>query len=175
VSYNRSGSSHRHDSPSILVLKLDALLSPILYGFASAFPRLAVLDIYLGIFTARWARYILLISGVCVIINAFVYVPTTITQCSPASSLWDVTVKGRCNDPSLHFGLASLPNLILDLILLVLPIPIVWNLSLEKATKVGVLATFLAGNAYVYLFIFHLHTPSSLPYHGEITHTIRGC
>jgi hypothetical protein len=116
----------------------------------------------------------LLTSGAVIIINAIVYIPTTITQCRPTSKLWDITIEGKCNNPSLHYGLAGLPNIISDVILLILPIRIVWNLSLEKATKVGVLATFLAGNVYVYLIPFHIYTPSSLKYYSEISHTSRG-
>jgi hypothetical protein len=123
----------------------------MVYGIASALPKLAVLDVYLSVFTERWARYTLLVTGFVIISNAIVYVPTTITQCTPMAFLWDHSIPGgKCNNVTLHYSLASLPNIVTDLVMLILPIPIVWNLHLERTTKAGVLATFLSGGMYVY-------------------------
>jgi hypothetical protein len=139
--------------PSPTSLKLSAFWTPMIYGIASALPKLAVLNVYLSIFTARWARYTLLATGFIIVSNALVYIPTTITQCTPMEFLWNQSIPGgKCNNVTLHYSLASLPNIVTDLVMLVLPIPIVWNLQLEKTTKAGVLATFLSGGMYVYPF-----------------------
>ncbi|KAF2797881.1 hypothetical protein K505DRAFT_372129 [Melanomma pulvis-pyrius CBS 109.77] len=138
------GMSYSHPTPASL--KLSAFYIPMIYGIASAVPKLAVLDVYLGIFPARWARWTLLATGAIIICNALAYIPTTIWQCKPIRFSWDHSIPGgTCNDFRLHFSLASLPNILTDLVILGVPIPIIAKLHLDKAVKAGVLATFLSG------------------------------
>ena len=125
----------------------------MVYGIASAVPKLAVLDTYLKIFMSRWVRYALLATGFVIVTNAIVYIPTTIFQCAPVQSLWDHSIPNRkCNNIRLHYSLAGVPNILTDAVMLILPLPIIWKLQMDKGTKAGVLATFASGGMYVYIF-----------------------
>ena len=142
--------------PSVRSLKLSALWIPMVYGIASAVPKLAVLDTYLKIFMSRWVRYALLATGFIIVANAIVYIPTTIFQCAPVQSLWDHSIPNRrCNDIRLHYSLAGVPNILTDAVMLILPLPIIWKLQMDKGTKAGVLATFASGGMYVYFFLYN--------------------
>ena len=69
-----------------------------------------------------------------------------VLQCTPVRYLWDKTIStGRCS--GLHErGLAIIIiNMIFDFAILILPMPIVWQLSLEWTKKVGLANIFLIG------------------------------
>jgi hypothetical protein len=62
------------------------------------------------------------------------------------SYYWDKTVEGgKCiNGPSMYFSEAML-NLLSDVILLVLPFPMVVKLKMGRAQKVGLCGIFMLG------------------------------
>ena len=74
---------------------------------------------------------------------------TDLVQCVPLVSLWDKTINGECIDLALYFQWGTLPNSIVDLCILLLPIPVIWKLHVSRHVKVGVAATFLTGSVYV--------------------------
>src|ERR1700748_328158 len=59
--------------------------------------------------------------------------------CSPISALWDPTIKGtRCGVMSAAFASVGIVDVIVDVIILLLPVPMVWQLQIPRANKVGV-------------------------------------
>jgi hypothetical protein len=67
--------------------------------------------------------------------------------CIPISGLWDPTVKAVC-DPlgrDSQFYMASVGNIVTDVIILLLPIPVVWKLQLRKPQKVVLYVVFGLG------------------------------
>jgi hypothetical protein len=69
-----------------------------------------------------------------------------VLQCTPVRYLWDKTIStGKCSG-LYERGLAiTILNMIFDVVILILPIPIVWQLSLEWAKKIGLASIFLLG------------------------------
>jgi hypothetical protein len=67
--------------------------------------------------------------------------------CIPLAGLWDPTIKAVCNPigPDAQFYMGSIGNIITDVVILVLPIPIVWNLNLRKAQKTVLYVVFGVG------------------------------
>ncbi|KAF2233032.1 hypothetical protein EV356DRAFT_504513 [Viridothelium virens] len=123
---------------------------PVLYCLAVTFPKLALLDVYLHIFIDRFSRYTCYITGLVIILTMVVNVPTTIRQCSPVSYLWDQYVDpdahGHCNNIQTHFLWASFPNILTDVVMLFIPIPVLRKLQISFKTKLGIFATFLVGS-----------------------------
>ena len=119
----------------------------MVYGLASAVPKLAILDTYLHVFPQQWARWILIVCGVISISNGIAYIPTTMTSCRPIEAVWNHTIEdARCNNIKAHYSLACLPNIITDVVILIVPIPIITRLHMSTTVKAGVLATFLSGS-----------------------------
>lgn len=44
---------------------------------------------------------------------------------------------------------STLPNILTDVIMLILPLPSIWNLQLRTPLKIGLTITFLTGSLYV--------------------------
>ena len=60
--------------------------------------------------------------------------------------IWDVTVKGECiNDYAQDIATGAF-NIFSDLVILVLPLPLIWRLQLDISHRISLLAIFLLGS-----------------------------
>ena len=75
---------------------------------------------------------------------------STIFQCTPISAVWDPsTTNGQCLDyPSWFIG-TSVPSILIDFGILVLPITMIWRLKLSTGKKVALTSIFLIGALWV--------------------------
>ncbi|KAI1157677.1 hypothetical protein F5B18DRAFT_644061 [Nemania serpens] len=70
----------------------------------------------------------------------------TLLQCVPTRGFWDKTIEAACNVDSQKFLFGiSIPNILIDLILLALPIPNVIRLNVSKNQKRVLVSLFLLG------------------------------
>ena len=69
-----------------------------------------------------------------------------IFQCRPVAAFWDHSIQGaKCIDLP-RFGIISgVLNLMTDVLILCLPIPMVWALQMTNAGKITVTGMFLLG------------------------------
>ena len=122
------------------------------YAFATAFPKLSVLFFYRRLFPTKLFRitvYVLMfmVVGLCASI-----VIVSLFQCSPIAYAWDRTIKGgTCIDELAYFRWITPPNLIIDLALLILPLPMVWRLHTSVGQKAGLTLTFVTGSMSVHM------------------------
>ena len=65
------------------------------------------------------------------------------------AKVWNPTLPGYCNNLEAHLIYGGIPNTITDVAMLLLPLPALSKLNVEKHVKVGVIATFLIGLLYV--------------------------
>jgi hypothetical protein len=71
----------------------------------------------------------------------------TAFQCIPVASLWTPALKSsaKCVELAPFFFGTSIPNILADLFLLVLPAPYVWGLKISLTQKIFVMGFFLLG------------------------------
>jgi len=120
----------------------------IAWELAVAFPKLAVLGLYLRIFVDRKQRistYVLIAVLVSFCISQ---VLATCLQCFPLSYLWDPTAHpgGHCLDFNTLWRWGSFPNIVTDIFMLILPLPCLLKLHLSTRDKIGLVATFCTGS-----------------------------
>ncbi len=81
-------------------------------------------------------------------------------QCDPPSYYWSkYTHKshGSCLNLTVLLVVTASTNIVTDVALLILPMPVVWNLKVELSQKFAVCGIFLLGGLYVaHLSIFPL-------------------
>lgn len=65
--------------------------------------------------------------------------------CHPIHKDVDPLMKGKCDSSIGWFTASAFVNAFLDLVVLVLPMPIIWKLHLKTARKVSVTLAFLLG------------------------------
>jgi hypothetical protein len=69
--------------------------------------------------------------------------------CRPVTYNWNKTITGTCADVALAYLFAGISNLLIDLIIVALPLPMLWKLQLPVAKKIGISAMFSIGAVFV--------------------------
>lgn len=120
---------------------------PILYFAGVNVPKLAILALYRRLFPPKGIRLAVhILMGILVTLTIVTLV-TAFAACVPFSANWNPKlVKEHCIDKEALFRWGSIPNILTDVVMLVLPIRVVWNLHTTTSLKVGLTLTFIIGS-----------------------------
>jgi hypothetical protein len=116
-------------------------------GFVNV-PKVAILLLYNNLFPRhmRIHIYIQLMMGYLVLTTISTLI-AAFTICRPFAANYDMSLAAtHCGDREGLFVWASFPNIISDLIILVMPLPIVIHLKINTRLKMGLLLTFVVGS-----------------------------
>jgi hypothetical protein len=73
-----------------------------------------------------------------------------IFPCTPIKKIWNITItEGSCIDRTPVFMATAVLNMITDVLLLILPIPMVVKLHMPRAQKTALICAFSIGSALV--------------------------
>lgn len=117
-----------------------------LYLFGIMFAKITFILLYLRIFGVNkrftWACYALafIVIGYCLACALAILI-----GCSPASKNWDLMEEGTCISLITLLIVIGGFNVATDFSLLLLPIPLIWNLHMPWPKKLGIFATFATG------------------------------
>jgi len=118
-----------------------------LYCTAVVFPKLSILGFYLRIFTTKPYRMTVYVVAGILVANGIAGVITSLSSCQPFAARWDLTILGsHCIDTLQYWRYISLANILTDVVMLGLPLPVVWRLHVSKAQKYGLTIVFLTGS-----------------------------
>lgn len=101
------------------------------------------------IFIARWFKIGIRCAIALAVCWAIMTVLIGICICKPVARNWDTNIPGSCGNQNAAFSAVGYIDLLSDGLILVLPIPIVLQLQLPRANKIGLLAIFCGGILYV--------------------------
>ena len=123
------------------------LAFPVIYAWAITWTKLSILLLYLRIFTGKWARISCWILVGILAVNPIANTIPIIFMCSPIEAIWDSNIIGaRCVDGKAFFAFAGLINIVTDIIMLIIPYPVIKRLQVAKHIKFGLAGTFLLGS-----------------------------
>jgi len=71
----------------------------------------------------------------------------TLFACTPISKAWDITVVGTCVDRLPIYEFQAIQGVVLDVLIILIPIPMIFGLRLSKAKKFGLIFMFTVGSA----------------------------
>src|SRR3954470_1363567 len=112
------------------------------------FTRISILLLYQRIFTYNWARRAIKIVLVLVIATGIWFIASVATACVPLDAFWDWSLFMRaqvyCQPPNLWWGNAAV-HIAGDLIIVLLPMPILSSLNLPKKQKFALVGVFGLG------------------------------
>src|SRR4051794_2045331 len=131
-----------------LVSKRAQYAFTVLYNPALTATKLSILMLYYRMAQARpFFRYATLAVGAIVIVNGIVMTFLNIFQCRPISAAFtnDPENPGKCMDLFSLYLCSAPVNVITDIAILVLPLPMVTSMRLDRRQKVGLIATFMLG------------------------------
>ncbi|KAL1845921.1 hypothetical protein Daus18300_014412 [Diaporthe australafricana] len=117
-----------------------------IYMTGVTLPKVAILIMFLHIFVGKRVRLITKVVTAVVILHWLVSgIIVMFTICQPFSFEWDKSIDGHCSDLIAVYRYISIPNILTDLAVLVLPLSTLWHLNMSRTRKAGVFLTFLAG------------------------------
>ena len=80
-----------------------------------------------------------------VLIYAFCSILVTIIQCMPIARAWDKSIHGACISLEGFWYAGAVINISSDLMILVLPMPIIYKMHCPRPQKIGLAVVFLLG------------------------------
>jgi hypothetical protein len=117
-----------------------------LQSWANTFVRLSILDFILQVFSHikkfRFAVYGFMAAALAYLLACTIAWAAT---CRPFTFNWAITpdTPQHCGNLSMKFLLSAVFNLILDVCILILPMPMLWTLQMSTKKKIAI--TFVFG------------------------------
>lgn len=114
-------------------------------------PKLAILALYRRLFSVKRLRVIVNILMGVLLAQTMSNLVAASVACIPfAANWWDPKLQATvCLDKEALFRWSSFPNIITDIIMLVLPVRVVWNLHTTNRLKIALTLTFAVGSLWV--------------------------
>lgn len=109
--------------------------------------KVPILVLFARIFWVKtWVRIVAFTTvAATLIVFIGVLIPVGI-QCSPDGKVLDLMYLGTCMPTTLRVGLAhGVTALVTDIIILIIPLPVIWGLQLSLTKKIGLGIVFLTG------------------------------
>ncbi|KAE8377707.1 hypothetical protein BDV26DRAFT_292932 [Aspergillus bertholletiae] len=101
-------------------------------------------------------------------IPSFILVLLYLFGCQPVAKAWDSTIaEGHCVDRLSIMLASSVLNVITDFLMIIAPIPLIWNLNMRVWQKIGVILMFFLGGITIITSIFRAITVDNLLYRGD--------
>ncbi|KAF5619825.1 integral membrane protein PTH11 [Fusarium tjaetaba] len=123
-------------------------ISPILYAVCTACSKMALALFYRGLSPQRWWKWsvysvFFLVAGYNLAILLVV-----LFRCTPFKKSWDLTIlEGSCVDRGAVYVCTAALGILSDLILLIMPLPMILQLQMPRRQKVGLVVLFVIGSA----------------------------
>lgn len=116
------------------------------YGTVILTVKVSILSLYYRIFPTRSMKFSTLVLGAMTLAWWAAVVLVSAFQCSPIQKTWHpLMMGGHCLNKNTFFLGNAIPNIVLDVLFLILPIREVWGLQLDMAQKLAILSIFMLG------------------------------
>jgi len=101
---------------------------------------------YTRVFNIRSVRLAAQIICAIIFLWCLTVILSAFLLCRPFAFNWDPTIPdGRCGNRVLSYVLTGVLNIITDVLVLCLPIPVIWNLQMRVANKIALTGVFAVG------------------------------
>ncbi|KAK1834593.1 hypothetical protein QBC39DRAFT_252092 [Podospora conica] len=163
-----------------LVLFLKGILAfPIIWNFTICFSKLSVLFMYTNVIAVRRMVLACRALGLFIILWNIGGILGALLMCRPFALNWDKTLPGTCGDNRLFYMWLGAINVVVEVIMLLLPLPFLYGLQLKLAKKLVVIALFSVGwmtcavTIYRQITLPHLHF-EDMTYTGVLATVLTG-
>ncbi|KAH7361008.1 hypothetical protein BKA65DRAFT_547708 [Rhexocercosporidium sp. MPI-PUGE-AT-0058] len=121
-------------------------VSELLYIVALTLVKASILVFYLRVFTPRWFVIVDLMTLCVAVLAGLAIMFCLIFQCSPISGVWDRTQSTQCLDVNTLSYLSAAISVVLDVVILILPIPVLIRLKMSFKEKLSLIMMFSLGS-----------------------------
>ncbi|TDZ13380.1 Satratoxin biosynthesis SC1 cluster protein 4 [Colletotrichum spinosum] len=128
-----------------------------MYMLCNGFTKLSLLTFYLHLSPQRWYRISVWTGIVVVFLYTGVITLLMFFHCNPVRKAFDFTITtGTCLDAGILYIATAVSNIVTDVILFILPMPMVFNLRMRLAQKIGAMCIFAIGSVTIATSIVRL-------------------
>ncbi|KAF2006254.1 hypothetical protein P154DRAFT_255849 [Amniculicola lignicola CBS 123094] len=117
------------------------------YDIALVTVKLGILAFYYRVFVVPVFRKIVLATSAFIIAWGIGITVTLALACRPIQAFWDSTVTGKCVDLLTFTYFTNISNLITDIWIFLMPVPVIWHLQLQTKKKLLLCLIFCMGLA----------------------------
>ncbi|KAH9867613.1 hypothetical protein IAQ61_008207 [Plenodomus lingam] len=128
----------------MIVRKGDYIFSH-LYDFALVSVKLGILAFYYRVFVHPVFRRIVLALAALVLAWGIGITVTLCLACRPLPAYWDISIPGECLKMVTFTYFTNIFNLITDVFIFLLPVPMIWHLQLQTKKKLMLSLIFCLG------------------------------
>lgn len=123
------------------------------YWATISLSKLAICIFYRILFPQKSVFIILCLVAGILIFTAVVSFTVGLAACRPFEAQWAATAvqAEKCINKEKLYVWSTFPNIVTDVVLLVLPLPIIWKLHTSRQLKIALSGTFLLGGMLVSL------------------------
>ncbi|KAF1956625.1 hypothetical protein CC80DRAFT_548123 [Byssothecium circinans] len=134
--------------------QIGVLINEFVQPGAVTFPKACVVILFLRVFTNKWERRAAQVLMALIIGSWIGYTVAAFFQCIPFAYNWDKFIPGgRCFDIGAFAGTSSVPNIVTDVAMMILPWRTVLHLKISTARRIGLFLIFLTGSLGIFASI----------------------
>ncbi|KAH6963047.1 hypothetical protein DER45DRAFT_609389 [Fusarium avenaceum] len=129
----------------------------IFYMLSSDLAKISLLFFYLRLSPERNFRIVIYVLVSLFGLYALIYAMISLFGCQPINASWDLAAQatGKCVDKFGFFLAASVANVVMDLVILLLPLRIVIPLQIPRRQKMSLLFLFTTGGFVIIVAIYN--------------------
>lgn len=119
--------------------------------------KLSILTFYYRVFITPVFRRVVLATITFIALWVLTITIVLGLECRPTAKFWDPTIPGDCFNLVAVSYFTNISNLVTDLWIFFLPIPVIWRLQISRNRKLGLCGVFLIGLGCVFSqHIYHV-------------------
>lgn len=135
-----------------------------IYQMCNGFTKLLLLMVYLRLSPQKWFRVAAWFSIVIVVLYTSVITLLMFFHCHPVRRAFDFKIQtGHCLDAGILYMATAVSNILTDVMLFLLPTPMILKLKMGKSLKIAAIAIFGIGSLTIATSIVRLvYLPATL-------------
>ncbi|KAI1170394.1 hypothetical protein F4777DRAFT_569313 [Nemania sp. FL0916] len=135
-----------HDPGTFAEFLKVEVAAEFIYVIGVTLPKICIMTMYLNIFVEPRTRLMTKVVLAFIILNFVATVILTFTICQPFAFKWDKSISnGHCTNLTAGYRYISIPNILIDIPILYIPISSLRKLQASRGRKIGLIITFLTG------------------------------
>ncbi|KAG6995586.1 hypothetical protein G7Y79_00044g080570 [Physcia stellaris] len=107
--------------------------------------KLSIILLYRRIFPVPSLHKVIYYMAAYIVIWQIFQTLDSIFACNPVRGYWDHSLRAKCRDELVEIIIGGVQNIVTDIIILCLPMPILWTLQTSKQRKIQLTGLFALG------------------------------
>ncbi|KAF2678721.1 hypothetical protein K458DRAFT_316154, partial [Lentithecium fluviatile CBS 122367] len=140
-------------------------VATLLWPTANTLVKISMLHLYKTIFRNKEMDHAVYIVGALTMSYWLATVITALTICRPFAYNWNkFTITGHCGDLVAYYLSTAMMNLLIDVVIVALPLPILWGLQMNIARNISLTFVFSLGALICGIFMLRCYAINNLKF-----------